>query len=30
MHEVTYDDPETYKVKYNWAKQRGFKGLAFW
>lgn len=30
MHQVTYDDPETYKIKYNWALDAGFRGVGFW
>jgi GH18 family chitinase len=27
---VTYDDPETYAVKYRWALDNGFRGVGFW
>ena len=29
-HEVSFDDPETLKAKYNWAAAHGFRGVGFW
>ena len=30
MHQVTYDDKETYSLKYKWALESGFRGVGFW
>ena len=30
MHQLTYDDPETYSFKYKWALESGFRGVGFW
>jgi GH18 family chitinase len=30
MHQVTYDDKQTYRVKYRWALDNGFRGIGFW
>jgi hypothetical protein len=30
MHQVTYDDPETYATKYKWALEKQFRGVGFW
>ena len=30
MHQVTYDDKETYTLKYKWALESGFRGIGFW
>ena len=29
-HEVSFDDPETLKAKYDWAAAHGFRGVGFW
>ena len=30
MHQVTFDDKETYSFKYKWALESGFRGVGFW
>lgn len=27
---ISYDDPHSLRIKYNWARNHGFGGMMFW